>query len=389
MSASAALDKHEDGTHRAPLRILFVGTSYPSSPDDWKGLFIQRLVEALAQRRDMVLRLWLPPGDIPQGTVYAATARDAAWLQRLMDAGGIAHVLRNDKLAGLTRALQLLHRLRGAYRRSDCDLYHINWLQNALALPDDRKPLLVSVLGTDLQLLGLPGMRVLLRRVMRRRQVALCPNADWMVAPLKQAFGDIATVQAVPLGIDGSWYRIERAPARGAPARWLAVTRLTAGKLGPLFEWCAPHFAGTQRELHLFGPRQEAIDVPGWVRYHGTATPTQLCREWFPSACGLLTLSRHAEGRPQVMLEAMAAGLPILASRLAAHTDIVAHARTGWLCDDPAGMADGIAAIEDPMRNQKMGNNARDWAKARIGDWDDCAGRYASLYHSLCGQPVR
>ena len=99
---SALLDARDDGT-APPLRILLAGTSYPSSPDDWKGLFIQRLVEALARRRDIALRLWLPPGDIPQGTDYAATAGDAAWLQRLMDAGGIAHVLRNDKLAGLTR----------------------------------------------------------------------------------------------------------------------------------------------------------------------------------------------------------------------------------------------------------------------------------------------
>ena len=125
--------------------------------------------------------------------------------------------------------------------------------------------------------------------------------------------------------------------------------------------------------------------VPDWDRYHGSATPRELCNDWFPSACGLLSLSRHAEGRPQVMLEAMAAGLPILASRLPAHADIVTHARTGWLCDDPAGLADGIAAIEDPMRNLEMGNNARHWAKERIGDWDDCASRYASLYRSLLG----
>ena len=367
----------------APLRILFTATSYPSSDADWKGLFIQHLVEALAKRGDVTLQLWLPPGDTPARATRTTTPGDAAWLKALMEAGGIAHLLRNHKSAGAAAVCRLLWRLRRTYRHGDCDLYHINWLQNALPLPNDGKPALISVLGTDLRLLGLPGMGALLRRAMRGRNVMLCPNADWMVPQLTQGFGNVARVVPVPFGIDASWYRIEREVDSGSPARWLVVTRLTAGKLGPLFEWCAPLFAGKQREMHLFGPMQEAVAVPEWVHYHGSATPQQLCRDWFPKACGLLTLSQHAEGRPQVMLEAMAAGLPILASTLPAHEDIVIHTRTGWLCHDPASLAEGIDMIEDPARNQDMGRQARGWVQEHIGDWDDCAARYASLYDVL------
>ncbi|WP_242102801.1 glycosyltransferase family 4 protein [Lysobacter sp. M2-1] len=370
------------------MRLLFAATSYPSSEQDWKGLFIQRLVEALAQRPNVDLQLWLPPGRRPDGSAYAATADDAIWLQRLMDDGGVAHLLRNRKLHGLATACQLLYRLRRAYRRSDCHLYHINWLQNALVLPDDGKPALISVLGSDLQLLKLPGMRVLLRRAMRNRHVILCPNADWMEAPLAQAFGDVASIRVAPFGIDTSWYTVERRPDN-QPRRWIAVTRLTSSKLGTLFEWSAPHFKNAGRELHLFGPMQESIAVPDWIHYHGSATPEQLCRDWFPRAYGLVTLSRHAEGRPQVMLEAMAAGLPILASQLPAHADIIEHAVTGWLCHDPAGFAEGIAVIEDPIRNVDIGRHAHDWARNRIGDWNDCAARYAIHYRGLLESSAR
>src|SRR3546814_4265729 len=73
-------------------------------------------------------------------------------------------------------------------RHPDVDLYHINWLQTALPLPDDGKPVLVTVLGNDLNLLRLPFVRTLLRHVFSRRRVAICPNAEWMEAPLRAAF---------------------------------------------------------------------------------------------------------------------------------------------------------------------------------------------------------
>jgi glycosyltransferase involved in cell wall biosynthesis len=279
--------------------------------------------------------------------------------------------------------------LRRVYRRNDdADLYHVNWLQNILPMPANAKPLLVTVLGTDMQLLRLPGMRALLRRVFRNHPTVVCPNADWMVAPLQDAFGEVASIEFLPFGIDPGWFRVARNLQR-APARWIAVTRLTRGKLGPLFPWCAPLFADGDRELHLFGPMQEGIDLPAWVHYHGPASPDTLRDDWFPIATGLITLSQHAEGRPQVMLEAMAAGLPILASDLPAHSSFLRHDETGWLCASPGTLANDIAALEDVASNARIGEAARAWAMREVGTWDDCAERYFQIYKRLMGQPAR
>src|SRR3546814_9782056 len=89
------------------------------------------------------------------------------------------------------------------------------------------------------------------------------------------------------------------------PNRWVVVSRLTRNKIGPLFEWGQPAFASPERELHLYGPMEEEVELPGWVHYHGPASPRLLADEVFPAARGLITLSQHAEGRPQVLLEAM------------------------------------------------------------------------------------
>jgi glycosyltransferase involved in cell wall biosynthesis len=190
-------------------------------------------------------------------------------------------------------------------------------------------------------------------------------------------------VEFLPFGIDPRWFAIERSPPGEGPAKWLAVTRLTHDKLGPLFEWAAPLFEGQRRELHLIGPNQQSVAVPAWVHYHGAASADELAQKWFPTAQGLLTLSRHAEGRPQVVLEAMAAGLPVVASPLAAHSGVVEHQRTGWLVDSPAALVSALSEAEDPLRNEAVGAAAKARVLAEAGTWDDAARRYLSILQSL------
>lgn len=365
-------------------RVLMVSTSYPADLSDWRGLFMRHLTAALARRDDLQLQMWSPPGEMPGNVDYVANDDERRWLVALMAAGGIAHLMRQRGLRALAAPVQLLAMLRAVYRRNaDVALYHVNWLQNALPLPRNGRPLLVTVLGTDLQLLQLPLMRWLLRRAFRGRRVVICPNADWMLPALDKAFGDVAQVRFVPFGIDPAWFQIQRLLDGPAPARWLCVTRLTKGKIGPLFEWCQPFFADGRRELHLFGPMQESADLPDWVHYHGPASPGTLCRDWFPFAHGLITLSRHAEGRPQVMLEAMAAGLPIIASRLPAHTDLIRDGENGRICDGMEDVGRALDSLDGIAVNTAMGQRAREWVGTEIGTWDDCASRYAALYHML------
>lgn len=366
-------------------KTLMVSTTYPADLSDWRGLFIRHLTDALSRRDDLQLRLWSPPGEMPPNVDYAANACERSWLAKLMAAGGIAHLMRQRGLHAILSPVQLLLMLRSAYRRhADVSLYHVNWLQNALPLPRNGKPLLVTVLGTDLKLLDLPLMRALMRRVFRGRRVVICPNADWMLPTLNDAFGDMAQVCVIPFGIDPAWFQLQRRlPAATEPTRWLCITRLTKTKIGTLFEWCQPLFSDGRCELHLFGPMQEQVELPPWVHWHGPASPNQLRDTWFPQAHGLITLSQHDEGRPQVMLEALASGLPIIASRLPAHDDLLGGGEGGVLVDSPDAVRAALDALADPTTNRELGLRGRARMQREIGTWDDCAARYVSLYRIL------
>src|SRR3546814_10537444 len=91
---------------------------------------------------------------------------------------------------------------------------------------------------------------------------------------------------------------------------------------------------------------EEEVELPGWVHYHGPASPRLLADEVFPAARGLITLSQHAEGRPQVLLEAMAASLPIVASAMPAHASIVAPGETGLICHSTGQMAAALDRLD-------------------------------------------
>ncbi len=365
------------------MRVLLTSTSYPSSDTDWKGLFIRRIIESLSARQDLKLDLWAPPGPVPDRANVILTGQDRQWLDQLMDQGGIAHQLRTHPLMGCHAAFSLLARMRRAIAGSNAEILHLNWLQSALAVPRSAAtPQLIAALGTDFRLLKIPGMRHMLRRAFRARRTLICPNAKWMVAPLEAAFGDISRIRHVPFGIDPRWFQVPRKPD-GTNLPWLVVSRLTRNKLGPLFAWAEPLFSGTARQLHLFGPLQEQIVVPSWVHYHGPVTPESLEKDWFSRAQGLITLSKHAEGLPQVMLEAMASGLPIIASPLSAHNELLTQSGSGRICRSPGELAEAIVQLETPETNACHGQKARAHAKAIAGTWDDCAERYARCYREL------
>ncbi len=370
-----------------PINVMMISSSYPQGEKDWKSVFVRQMLGALAEKSDVNMTYWGPPGNIPEGVTSACLPAESAWLDKLMEEGGLAHLLRNSGVRRFTAPWKFLLLLqRGCKRQKYVDLYHVNWLQNALPLWRQRQPALITVLGSDLGFLKVPGMTMLLRNVFRKRRCVLAPNADWMVDELKLRFGDVAQVIPIPLGINDDWFALQEKRKIAFPNKWLVVARVTHKKMGPLFDWGKDLFAtNSRRELHLLGPMQEDVNIPEWVNYHGSTYPAALQEDWFPGATGLITTSKHDEGRPQVMLEAMAAGVPIIASDIPAHRNFITHRKTGWLVDSEEEFHAGIQWLSSIENNKAIAQAAREWVKKEVGTWSDCANRYQNVYRSLLG----
>lgn len=366
-------------------RVLMTATSYPRTETDWQGIFIRRIADAIAACPDLELRLWAPDGPRPQASAYDCTPADEQFLAAMAGRGGIAHALRANPVVGGAMAVQLLWRLRKLYRRAlqHTDVFHVNWLQNALPLHGLNVSAVITVLGSDFNMLRVPGMVKAMRRVLATNRCILAPNAAWMRPELERHFGDLAQVEPVNFGIAAPWFQVNGTPpAEGGASRWLSVLRITQDKIGPLFEWGEQVFQGG-RELHLFGPNQGGLEVPDWVHYHGPVAAEALIEQWYPQASGFITLSAHAEGKPQVLLETMAAGLPIIASGISAHRELISHGENGYLVDSAASLNSALRELEDEAIYRNMSDYSRAACRQEYGTWDDCVARYRRLYEAL------
>lgn len=366
------------------MRLLISYTSYPTNRKDWRGVFIYNLITALGKINELAINSWGPPGVIPENVSYVATSNEENWLKKLIAAGGIAHLLRAHPIKSLLYYIpMLLFFLKKAYSRTKCiDLYHVNWLQNAIPLgTKSRQPLVISVLGSDLKLVANPLVRYLVKRIIKKRRCVLCPNGKWMTPILEDYFGKYAEIAYVPFGISKEWFNIER-EFTGKDYQWVSVLRMTKHKVGKLFDWGKDIFASPHNFTWL-GPKQENIETPAWLDYHGATNPNDLQKKWFPKSSGIITLSEHDEGQPQILLEAMAAGLPIIASNIPAHRNLIINYETGILINSKDELKSAIAFLSIIENNKKIALQARNWARREIGTWDDCAERYLHIYKQL------
>jgi glycosyltransferase involved in cell wall biosynthesis len=80
----------------------------------------------------------------------------------------------------------------------------------------------------------------------------------------------------------------------------------------------------------------------------------------------MLVLPSLNEGMGRVLVEAMAAGKPVVASRVGGIPDLVRHAETGYLVPpaDEKALADGIKKLlDDPEKAKQMGQRGKEYCR--------------------------
>ncbi|MHB9073210.1 MAG: glycosyltransferase [Desulfobaccales bacterium] len=198
-------------------------------------------------------------------------------------------------------------------------------------------------------------------------------------------------------GVDTDYFRPPASPPAGPP-RVLSVARMVPEKdhdtLLAAFHLTAK--ANPEAELWLVGdgPRLAAtrelaqrLSISDRVKF---IPPREDLRPLLQQA-SLFVLSSQTEALPNVVLEAMAAGLPVVATRVGGVPELVELNRTGWLVnpgDAPALAAALSQALADPDARQAMGKAGRERAVKHFS-LETMARQYESLLDRLIHEKRR
>lgn len=371
------------------MRFGVVTTSYPRSAADPAGGFVRGLNRFLLQRGHTVEVIAAGESAAPAAAL-ALPDEDGIWVRRvpsgLFYRGGAPDALAQGGVTGPAAALKFSAGLLAACSQQvgRCDALISHWLVPcgvAAALWAGGRPHVAIAHSSDVHLLRRLRLTGVGRWLGRRAQLVYTsaslqlPGAPGRVVPMGVTVAEFAATPA------------ERVAARrelGLAAQTvLALGRLVAVKGLESLLAALRQLSGVELFIAGDGPLRPALEQAARplgrrVRFFGEVHGEQ--RRRLLHGCDALVLPSRVlpdgrtEGAPTVLLEALAAGCPIVATAVGGVAEVVGDAGLIVPPDDPAALAAALKQVLfDPGAAAALGHRAR--ARAASYDWAAIAPR--------------
>jgi teichuronic acid biosynthesis glycosyltransferase TuaC len=373
------------------MKLGVLSTSYPTRDDDAAGRFVMEMAEALAARGHEVAALFPEHADRDHRAgrnprlVPLPYARPRALERTFYGAGVPDNVARRPALAllGLAYSARLLAAAHGMAREWDAVVAHF-LLPSGLVAASLGKPCLVIAHSADVRLLERLPQRTRLARFLdararlwfvsdeARSRFEAIVGRELRVAPIVAPMGVVPLaptprdVARERLGLSAD-ARVVASLSRLVPVKGLDVAvdalarlenyTLVVGGEGPLAASIVRRSRASGADVRLLGP----LDADAKRDLFGAADVFVVPSRTLPYG--------RTEGVPVAMLEALAAGVPVIASRVGGIASRFERDPAVTLVPegDPRALAEAVA------RTARAPKRA-----ARVRTWDELTGEIES-----------
>lgn len=360
-------------------------------------------VTVLAPHSSGLAAGWQDEGVLVETFRYAPEARELLGYGRSLEAdervkGGAALVA---PLYAWAARRALVRRLR----RRRYDLVHAHWIvpNGIVAAAAGLAPLAIALHGSDVFLAEKRGLRPAVHWALRRTRLLTGCSPELVRRVCDLGFAPERS-RVIPYGVDVETFSPD--PARrqlwrarlgvpeGAPLL-LGVGRMAAKKGFRVLLEALPALFAAVPALHLAlagggdllpalraaaEPWRERVHLPGPVE-RGTLPDLYRAADLFVLPA-LHDRRGNVDGLPNVILEAMASGLPVVASGISGIPLAVDDGETGLLVPerDTAALAAALLRLlSQPAEARRMGERGRRKARAEL-TWDAVAARHRQAY---------
>ena len=296
------------------------------------------------------------------------------------------------------------------------DVVHAHWLVPNAAMVRDvvrahHVPLVVSLHGSDVFLAERPGpARALARRTLRDAGVVTACSGDLRDRALRLG-ADAGRTRLVPYGVDVAAFAPESNPLDTAATRTrlgvpegdlfvLGLGRLVAKKGFSDLVAAVAQTSGVHAVIAGPGDLRRDLEAQALAARAAVSFPGALDRESAARALAAADVvavpsvrdrAGNVDGLPNVLLEALAAGRAVVASRVAGIPDVVRDGENGLLVPerDPAALAAALLRLRrEPETRARLGACARRVAETTL-TWGAAVRAFEEAYAEAAALDAR
>lgn len=395
-----------------PVRTLLFSSLYPSSVLPRAGIFVETRLRELLKTGRVTAKVvapvrWSPVHNAKFG-VYAQIA--AAPKREVLNGIDVLHpkFLTIPKLGmnlapfllalGAARSMHQLREEGFDFEVIDAHYYYPDGVAAAILSHWFDRPLAITARGSDVNLIGNFAWPTWLMKKAARKASASIGVSEALVARMKALGFDPAKLLVLRNGIDlQRFFPDDRALTKAALGLAQGPVMLTVGNLKEnkgqrlvikALPLVLAKFPNVQLVVLGDGPDAGALreiartqGLGEHIRFVSTMPQDQL-RLWY-SAADVLVLASANEGWPNVLLESMACGTPVVASDVGGVREIVRDRRAGRVVSQRT--EDAIAqAVGEVLEQRIASTDVRNYSEQY--NWDSTSRSQAELFERMAGR---